>query len=73
MGQYLLILTEFSLNEVRKLFEPINVFTRKQSTMHPTSIHLIKHCKKKTHEQVYIQGKKPKFEDIQEFSAPLSR
>jgi hypothetical protein len=22
---------------------------------------------------VYIQGKKPKFEDIQEFSAPLSR
>jgi hypothetical protein len=47
MGQYLLILTEFSLNEVRKLFEPINVFTRKQSTMHPTSIHLIKHCKKK--------------------------
>jgi ABC-type transporter Mla MlaB component len=32
------------------------VFTGKQSAMHPTLIHLIKHCKK-THEQVYIQGK----------------
>jgi hypothetical protein len=37
-------------------------------------IHLIKHCKKtKTHEQVYIQGKKRKFKDIQDFLAPLSR
>jgi hypothetical protein len=71
-AQYLLILTEFSLNEVHKFFDTINVLTEKQSTMHPTSIHLIKHCKK-THEQVYIQGEKLKFEDIQEFSAPLSR
>jgi hypothetical protein len=70
--QYLLILIESSLNEVHKFFDTINVFTGKQSAMHPTLIHLIKHCKK-THEQVYIQGEKPKFEDIQEFSAPLSR
>jgi hypothetical protein len=55
-AQYLLILNEFSLNEVHKFFDTINVFTGKQSAMHPTSIHLIKHCKK-THEQVYIQGK----------------
>jgi hypothetical protein len=46
----------------------------KQSATHPTSVHLIKHCKKKhTHEQVYNLGEKPKFEDKQEFSAPLSR
>jgi hypothetical protein len=73
-AQYLLILTEFSLHEVHKFFDTINVFIGKQYAMHPTLIHLIKHCKKtKTHEQVYIQGKKRKFKDIQDFLAPLSR
>jgi hypothetical protein len=44
-AQYLLILTKFSTNEVHKFFDTINVFMGKQSAMHPTLIHLIKHCK----------------------------
>jgi hypothetical protein len=71
-AQYLLILTEFSLNEVHKFFDTINVFTGKQSTMHPSLVHLIKHCKKK-HMNKCTFEEKTKFEDIQEFSAPLSR
>jgi hypothetical protein len=39
-AEYLLIVTGFSLNEVHKFFDTINVFTGKQSAMHPTSIHV---------------------------------
>jgi hypothetical protein len=40
------ILTEFSLNKAHKLFDTINLFSGKHYPMHPTSIHLIKQCRK---------------------------
>jgi hypothetical protein len=55
--QYLLILTEFSLNKVHKFFDTINVFIGKQSAMHPTSIHPIKHCKKNIWTSVHSRKK----------------
>jgi len=63
------ILTEFSFNEAHELFDTINVLSGKQSAMHPTTIHLIKHCrqtqmKKSTNLKPYSQEIKNYFSDI---------